>query len=163
SGDLPDDAAIDGWIETPFHAVGILDPHLLQSGFGRYYESKTRIQTGACLDVLRGLGDVPSGVTFPIMYPQYGASVLVSDYSGSEYPDPLTAWPGYTAPTGPPIILQVGSGNVTPQVTAHSFSQGGTPLAHCVFDETSYLNPNSTDQALAHAVLDTRDAIILLP
>lgn len=25
-------------------------------------------------------------------------------------------------------------------VTAHSFSQGGTPLEHCVFDETSYMN-----------------------
>src|SRR5581483_11635923 len=163
SGKLTDDAAVDGWMEKPFHAVGILDPHLLKSGFGSYYESKTGVQTGACLDVLRGQGNLPNGVTFPIAYPKSGASMLASSYGGGESPDPLTSCPSYTAPTGPPIILQVGQGNVTPHVTAHSFSQGGTLLAHCVFDETSYLNPNSTEQALARAVLDTRDAIILLP
>ena len=163
SGQYADEDAIDGWMDTPFHGVGIIDPRLLQVGFGSYNESTTGFQTAACLDILRGQGTLPNGISFPIKYPQPGASALVGSYGGGESPDPLASCSGYTAPTGPPVILQLGSGNVTPQVTAHSFSQGGTPLAHCVFDETSYTNSNIVNQTLGRQVLGTRDAIILLP
>jgi hypothetical protein len=36
-------------------------------------------------------------------------------------------------------------------------------LEHCVFDETTYTNPNGAEQNLGRAVLDARDAIVLLP
>jgi hypothetical protein len=163
SGNLSDEVAVDTWIEGPFHAIGMLDPRLSQVGFGSYHENTSGYQTGACLDVIRGLGTSANGATFPVKYPNSGMSALVSSYTGGEFPDPLTSCSGYTAPTGPPIILQLGSGNVTPQVTVHSFSQGGTPLAHCVFDETSYTNANGSTQTLGRQVLGARDAIVLLP
>lgn len=59
-------------------------------------------------------------------------------YDGAESPDPLTSCPGYTAPTGPPIILQLGSFSFVPNVSATSFTQDGAPLEHCVYDETTY-------------------------
>jgi hypothetical protein len=62
-----------------------------------------------------------------------------------------------------PIILQIGPGNLVPHVTSHSFMQGSTSLAHCVFDETSYSNPSSVQQDLGRNILDFRDAIILIP
>ncbi len=61
------------------------------------------------------------------------------------------------------IILQIGSGNLTPSVTAHSFTQGTTPLEHCVFDETNYTNPDSSTQSTGRSILNSRDAIVLIP
>ncbi len=156
-----DELAIDLWMQGPFHAVGIIDPALHTVGFGSYREADGGWQMGAALDVLRGLGSVLPGVRFPVYWPKPGGTMPLLSYGGGEVPDPLSACPGYTAPSGPPIILQLGAGEVTPQVTAHAFSRDGVPLEHCVFDETSYTNP--TYQALGRAVLDGRDAVVLMP
>lgn len=157
-----DNAAVSGWIQAPFHGVGILDPQLQQVGFGSFREQDGGFQMGAALDVLRGLGVVPDAVTFPIAWPGEGASVPLTAHTG-EYPNPLTSCPGYSAPAGLPIILQVGSGELTPQVTSHSFRSGGQDLPHCLFDETSYTNPDHSSQSLGRAILDSRDAIVLIP
>jgi uncharacterized protein YkwD len=44
--------AIEGWLTGPFHAVGVLDPDLLSTGFGIY---RAGSRWAATLDVLRGL------------------------------------------------------------------------------------------------------------
>jgi hypothetical protein len=41
--------------------------------------------------------------------------------------------------------------------------QDGTPLEHCVFDETTYINPDSGTQSTGRNVLNARDAIVLIP
>ncbi len=148
---------------APFHAVGMLDPELLKAGYGSYREADGGFQMGATLDVLRGLGAIPSGVTFPIMWPANGKTTQLRAYTGGEMPDPLTSCAGYTAPAGLPIILQLGSGSLTPMVTASSFSQAGTLLQQCVFSEATYANPNLSDQNLGRGVLNSRDAIVLIP
>jgi uncharacterized protein YkwD len=157
-----DEAAIDGWMQAPFHAVGILDPALSQTGYGSYREADGGYQMAAGLDVIRGRGSIPPLVTFPIKWPADGTTVPLTSHSG-EYPSPLTSCPGYSTPSGLPIILQIGSGGVTPNVTAHSFSQGVTALDHCVFDETNYANPDGLQQSLGRSILNARDAIVLIP
>ena len=154
--------SIDGWMRGPFHGVGIIDPKLSQAGYGDYYEVIGTWHYGGTLDVLRGRGTVPSGVTFPVMWPGDGSTVTLYSYNGNETPDPTTHC-GYTAPTGLPIIIQLGSGGVTPSVTSTSFSTGGTPLTHCYFDETNYTNPDSSYQSLGRSVLNMRDAVVILP
>jgi hypothetical protein len=163
SATTPDTAAIDMWMTGPFHAIGILDPALTQTGFGSHREAGGGYQMGGCLDVLRGLGTIPAGTTFPIRWPRAGGSIPFLSYNGNEFPNPLTSCPGYTAPTGPPIMIQIGPGNVTPQVTAHLFMQGNTQLVHCVYDETSYINPNGSEQSFVRSILNIRDAIVLIP
>ncbi len=158
-----DNYAIDLWMQGPFHALGILDPHLAQVGFGSYREAGHVWGMAATLDVLRGQGTVPPYVAFPVMWPANGKTVGLRSYGGSESPDPLTSCAGYSAPSGLPIILQLGSGSVTPSVSAHSFMQGSTNLDHCIFDETNYYNPNSGSQDLGRSVLNSRDAIVLIP
>ena len=158
-----DEGAIDSWMRGPFHAVGILDPALQQTGYGSYREAIGTWQMGAALDVLRGLGSVPPSVEFPVRWPGDGVTVPLTAYLGGETPDPLTSCPGYSVPSGLPLIVQIGSGGLTPNVTAHAFSQGGTPLEHCVFDEIDYTNPNPSHQSLGRGVLDMRDAIVLIP
>jgi len=156
------DYALGSWMQAPFHAVGILDPALSQVGYGSYHESGGRLNMGAALDVIRGLGGIPSSVQFPIQWPADGATVPLSYYWG-ENPDPLTSCPGYTAPAGLPIILQIGAGELTPNVTAHSLKQGDTELEHCTLDETTYVNPNPDYQRLGRSTLNSRDAIVIIP
>lgn len=158
-----DEEAIDLWMRGPFHALGIIDPALAQVGYGSYREADGGQQMGAALDVIRGLGAVPPPSAFPIAWPGDGATMPLLAYDGSELPNPLTGCPGYVAPSGPPIILQLGDGSMTPIVTAHSFLRDGTPLEHCVFDETSYTHPDSGEQEVGRSVLGIRDAIVLMP
>lgn len=159
-----DRSAIDLWMAGPFHAVGILDPRLTTTGFGSYREAGGSWAMGATLDVIRGRGTlIPKNVAYPIRWPDIGSFIYLLSYGGNEAPDPLTNCAGYAAPTGLPIILQLGSGNITPSVTATSFKQGNTSLEHCTFNETNYINSNPDLQSLGRSVLNARDAIILIP
>lgn len=158
----PDEWAIDTWMQAPFHAVGILDPELYETGYGSYREADGGIQMGAALDVIRGWSEIPPAVAYPIKWPGSNTTVPLRLHWG-EAPSPLTSCPGYAAPSGLPIILQIGPGDRTPVVTAHSFTQGGVPLEHCVFDETNYVHPIGAWQDTGRGILDGRDAIILVP
>ena len=162
SSTLSEDSAIDMWMRAPFHAVGILDPKLRSTGFAIYREADGGYQTGAGLDVLRGRSKVPAGVTFPVVWPGNGSSVPITTYL-TEHPSPLTSCPGYVAPAGLPIIVQLGTGSVTPNVTASSFSSNGVALGHCVFSETTYVNADPAQQSVGRAVLAPHDAIVLIP
>lgn len=162
STDISDTAAIDLWIQAPFHAVGVLDPKLHQVGYGSFREADGGLQMGASLDVLRGLGSLPADISFPIAWPGEGSIVPLTSHT-TEYPDPLSSCPGYVTPAGLPIILQIGSGDQTPDIKDHSLYQGSTPLEHCIFDETSYTNGDASAQELARAILGARDAIVLIP
>lgn len=159
----PDSWAVDAWMQAPFHAVGILDPALRKVGFGIHREHDgRRIQTAAGLDVIRGRSTRPVDTTYPIVWPANGTSVPIGMHT-SEYPNPLTSCPGYTLPAGLPVIVQMGAGGGIPQVTRTSISEGTRPLEHCVFDESTYRNPNAAEQALGRRVLAFRDAIVLIP
>jgi uncharacterized protein YkwD len=157
-----DAAAVDSWMLTVFHGVVMIDPQLLQSGFGSYHEAGGLYQSAACLDVNRGRGAVPAGVTYPILWPPAGATFGASTLA-PEVPDTLSSCPGYSAPAGFPIMLQLGAGNVTPVVTGHTFSRSGTPLEHCVYDQTTYTNSNSSDQTTGRLILAVRSAVALIP
>ncbi len=63
----------------------------------------------------------------------------------------------------PALILQIHPGHLTPSVSAYSFTQGTTPPEHCVFDETNYVNPDSGTQSTGPSILNSRDAIVLMP
>jgi uncharacterized protein YkwD len=154
--------AIDSWIQAPFHAVGILDPSLQQVGYGSYREADGGLQMAAALDVLRGLGQIPASVAFPILFPGNGTVVPIGAFWG-ETPNPLTSCAGYTSPSGLPVILQLGSGNLSPSVEAYSFSHAGAPLESCVFTESTYYNPDQAYQDLGRSILNERDAVVLIP
>jgi uncharacterized protein YkwD len=157
-----DEWAVDTWMTAVFHAVGMLDPGLRQVGYGSYRESDGGLQMAAGLDVIRGLGSVPAGVSFPIKWPGDGMTVPLRQHY-TETPNPLTSCPGYASPSGLPVVLIFGGGDPAPVVTGHAFSQGDAPLEHCVFDGTTYVNPDANQQALGRAILRARKAITLVP
>lgn len=159
-----DQTAIDLWLGGPFHGIGILDPKLKQTGFNSYREAGGSVAMGACLDVIRGLGSSPPSLSYPIYWPGGNVVMPYTRFEGHEWPDPLTSCPGYVPPTGAAIYLQVGSGGSSPKVTSYWLKKGdGTSLESCVFDETSYTNPDAYSQQIGRAILGSRDAIVLMP
>jgi len=146
-----DEQAIDWWMQAPFHAMGMMDPRLTQTGFGSYREVKSGWDMGAALDVLRG--NPFTGGQWPVYFPGKGATEPLTSYGGNEFPDPLQACPGYGAPTGLPVFIEVG-GNVSTTVGAHSITGGGVALDNCVIDSS---NP-SVGSGLYY-----RGGVILIP
>jgi cysteine-rich secretory family protein len=158
----PDSWAIDTWMQAPFHALGILDPALQQVGFGIDRANRGRIQTAAGLDIIRGRAAILPSISFPIVWPADGASVPIGTHT-AEYPSPLTSCPGFKAPTGLPLIVQLGSGADVPHVAGSWISDGERLIEHCVFDQGTYRNRNAAGQRLARSILAARNAIVLIP
>jgi uncharacterized protein YkwD len=153
---------IDGWMQAPFHALGILNPALYETGYGLYTEADGGLAAGAALDVIRGLDSPPANQDYPILWPGDNTIIGLTLHWGGT-PDPLTSCPGYTAPAGLPLLIQAGPGDLTPTVTAHDFRAGALPLEHCIFTETTYINPDPAQQSLGRGIMAGRDAIVLIP
>lgn len=161
--EAPPEWAIDYWITAPFHALPMLDPQLTSVGFGWYREQDGGIVFAANMDILRGLDQDLVDIEYPIMFPMDGGQTWVRQSVLFEWPDPMTACPGYVRPTGPPIMLQVGTGRGTPVIGGSSFRSGDQVLDHCVFGETNYVNPDPAAQQSGRRILDVRDAIVMIP
>jgi hypothetical protein len=124
--------SIDWWMAAPFHAMNMMDPRLMQTGFGSYREVKSGWQAGFALDTIEG--NSFSGGQYPVYFPGNGSTEPLTTYGGGEFPDPLQACSGYSAPTGLPVFIEVG-GNVNTTVgPVHSLTGNGTALNHCVID-----------------------------
>lgn len=161
--EAPPEWAIDYWITAPFHALPMLDPQLTSVGFGWYREQDGGIVFAANLDIQRGLDQNLVDFSYPITFPRDGGVAWVRQSVLIEYPDPLTACPGYVRPTGPPIILQLGTGRGVPVLGGSSFRSGDQVLDHCAFGEMTYANPDPVAQQSGRRILDVRDAIVLIP
>ena len=156
--------AVDLWMQAPFHALGMLDPALRTVGFGiERAAGHGKVQTAAGLDVIRGRSPTPAGAAaYPVVWPANGATVPIAAHT-AEYPSPLTSCPGYEAPTGLPLIVQLGSGGTVPHVIESWVLEGKTALEHCAFDELTYRNRDAVQQALGRRILASRNAIVLIP
>lgn len=161
----PDTWAVDYWMSATFHVVPILNSRLTEAGFGVFRDANSSLKMTATMDVAsrRELSDVPAAVSFPILFPQDGGQTWVLKYSLPEYPNPLTACPGFQRPTGAPIVVQIGSGDQTPNVTQSELLQDGAPIQHCVIDETRYVNGESRVQEIGRNILDEQDAVVIIP
>jgi len=148
-----DDQAIDWWMAAPFHAMNMMDPRLTQTGFGSYRDgTASPWQEGGALDTIRG--NSFSGGSYPVYFPGNGTTEPLTRYGGGEFPDPLQACPGYSAPTGLPVFIQIGGNVNTTAGATHSFTGNGTALSHCVID--------SSNSAVS-SYLYTRGGVILVP
>lgn len=158
--DDTDSWVIDTWMQSPFHAVGLLDPRLRQVGYGSYREPGGGVETGAVLNVAAGLEE--STAVYPIFWPGNRSTVPLGRHWVG-FPSPLQSCPGYVSPSGLPLIIQFGPGDEDPVVAASSLSVDGQPLEHCVFSESTYRNPDLAEQDLGRSVLAARDAVVLVP
>lgn len=115
------------------------------------------------MDVLRGRTTYPSdAIRYPIFWPGNKQMTWLNHYAGGEYPDPLAPC-GYHAPSGLPIIIQLGNGNLSPQIKHSDLHGQGNSLPHCIYTENTYTNPDSSQQNLARSILNAQDAVVLIP
>jgi hypothetical protein len=153
STNFSDAQFVDFWMGAPFHAMGIMDPRLSQTGFGSYREVTNGWQAAAALDVIRGNSFSSGMFATPVIWPGNGMTVPLRTYSGNEIPDPLSACPGYSVPSGLPIFIELG-GNVATTAGSSTFTANGAPVQHCVIDST---NPSFG------ANLKSRGGVIVIP
>jgi FHA domain len=156
--------AISGWVGIAFHRLWILNPGLRRAGYGGY------CQKGVCagaLDVLSGADPIrmtTAPFANPIQFPPPGSVMRMRSAEG-EWPDPLTACAGYTAPSGLPITLELGA-HVNAKFSGYTLTLAGVAPAAieaCGFDANSYINPDPVAEKRVRDALNNFGAAVLIP
>jgi pSer/pThr/pTyr-binding forkhead associated (FHA) protein len=148
---------IDHWIAGPFHRLAMLDPYLAEAGYGEAASDGCWVAALRLPPPAEEVKRYPRAIEFP---PDGAAAGL--DWPGIEAPDPLASCPGYERPTGLPLTLQLGR-LVSTNPSAHSLTEDGKPIEHCVFDAPSYLNSDSKAQEYGRWNLRNASAVVIVP
>lgn len=148
---------IDQWIAGPFHRLPMLDPFLIEVGFGE------TTNDGCWVAALRlaAPAEHPGPYAKAIEFPPDGVSVPIN-WLGVEFPDPVASCPGYERPVGLPITLQLGR-LFDAQLTAHSLTVDGAVIDSCAFDAHGYQNPDASAQEYGRWALRSSGAVVLIP
>lgn len=154
---------INFWASAPFHLVPMLAPQLERVGYGNYNEAGGDVSMAAVLDVRSERDNGHGGATYPILFPKDGSTTWIGRHNLFEWPDPLSSCPGFSRPSGPPLVIQLGDGAIVPSVGGVTLLMGDTPVETCTFDETTYYNPDPWAQKAGRLILDNQDAIVIMP
>ncbi|HEY6420931.1 MAG TPA: protein kinase [Candidatus Binataceae bacterium] len=172
----------------PFAAVRLLDPQLAAIGFGsacaigeccalmtmqRGLPKPLRLKMFVASEHDRAwnpdLGAIPptrGRLKVPIEYPAPGAPTATLAYRGGDWPNPLAVCPGYTAPTGPAMILELGAGlggADDPVISGHSITRAGVEVAHCLLRPAAFRNAELPWGIAARGFLTGAGAVMLIP
>ena len=159
-----DREAIDGWMTAPFHAIGILRPHLTRSAFAR--------DGRAMLDVLRGLGSSPNPKPM-ILFPGPDATTYLNSFDG-ESPDPREGCaPDWENFRGLPIFALLPS-NPPPEpagpptgTTATLTTPDGTVLVEgndlCVQTAETFNSTDTLYGPTGEGILLRENAVLVIP
>lgn len=155
-----DEQAVDVLLASPFHALAALDPRLGEVGFGsaRLDTFWSGTYAAAALNVYHGVdwSRTLSRQTFP----RDGGTLPILSYNGLAQPNPLTACPGYTAPSGPALLL-LSAPSETPVST--TLAQGSALLEHCLISASTYTNPNEELKRQGRSTLYGTAALMIMP
>lgn len=154
--------SLNFWASAPFHLIGMLDPRLNLVGYGDHVEESGEVNMAAVLDIGSDEG-LDSGIAYPVLFPGPQSKTWVVRHSLYEWPDPLAGCPGYARPTGAPIVLFLGDGSGVPQVANHRLALGDQPLESCIFDESTYRNPDAYAEGVGRTILSLNDAVVIIP
>ena len=155
--------ATNFWISAPFHLVAFLDPYVESVGFGTYNQNVGNFKMAGVIDVRSGLKQPDGSQEYPIMFPADGEETWILRHSLYEWPDSLSSCPGWSRPSGPPIVLLLGEGDLTPAVSRYQITENGNPLEVCMINETNFVSPSQAEQNTGRTTLNLRDAIVLMP
>ena len=102
----------------------------------------------------------------PVEFPPDGATVNLQSFAGVDYPNPLSACPGYKAPTGAPISIQLGEGygpDGSLEVSSDIVTRDGAELDTCLITAASYVGRNPEQTEVGKARLARFGAAVILP
>ena len=181
--ELTDKQAIDLWVAGPFHRLPILNPALKEAGYGSYDEDgesamALQLREPSALEHSTAFKPAPRSYIMPanrgdedqsrdsaqraVEFPPANATVSLAAFDSGEWPNPLASCPGYKAPTGIPITLQLG-GPVPPKLQSATLTTDQQPLESCAFDASTYRGDDEIQTQTGRAVLENYGAIVLVP
>lgn len=181
--ELTDKQAIDVWVAGPFHRLPILNPFLKEAGFGSYSEDgesamALQLRKPSALEDSTAFKPAPRSYIIPaqhadedqssgivqraVEFPPANATVPLAAFNSGEWPNPLASCPGYKAPTGIPITLQLG-GPATPKIQSATLTTNQQQIESCAFDASNYRGDDETQTETGRAVLESYGTIVLIP
>ncbi len=102
----------------------------------------------------------------PVEFPPDNATVNLQSFAGVDYPDPLSSCPGYKAPTGAPISIQLGEGygpDGSLEVSSDVVTRDGAELDTCLITAASYVGRDAEQTEVGKARLERIGAAVILP
>jgi uncharacterized protein YkwD len=152
--------AIDGWMSGPFHRLSMLNPRLRAASQGDWCEGALCI---VALNVVAGADVTERGTALatPVRFPGPNATLMMNS-SEFEWPDPISACPGYTTPSGLPITLQVAFFKSI-KLDDFSLKLNGSPIESCGIDSTTYVNPDPQAEQRGRDILNAFGAVVVVP
>lgn len=150
---------IETWMTTPFHTIHLLEPRLRSAAYATARDVPgSRFNVAAVLDVFTGL--LPRlQINRPIVFPGDKTTVPLTSFE-KETPDPLTACPGYTSPSGLPILMMFPS---PPESPTFELLANGSPVETCLITGTNYVNPDAGSQSTGRILLTQKNAVVAMP
>ena len=186
--ELTDKQAIDLWMSGPFHRLPILNPSLKEAGYGSYNEDgesamAMQLREPSAFEHSTAFKPAPRSYIMPanrgdedqssdaaqraVEFPPANATVSLAAFDSGEWPNPLASCPGYKAPTGIPVTLQLGrlhhDGSAAPKLQAAKLTSNQQPLESCAFDASTYRGDDDIQTETGRAVLESYGAIVLIP
>jgi hypothetical protein len=155
-GQKSSEADIDSLLLVPFHRLSLLAPWAEVAGYGDAGNFPERVGALA----LRGRQG--RNVSAAIEFPPDGSNVPFGTMSSPEWPNPLAACPGYHAPVGLPVTLQLSK---RAPLSTYSLTDltAGHELIACAFDAATYENPDAGQQAHVRRALSMYNGVVLIP
>lgn len=144
---------VELWMTGPFHAIGLLRPTLVRTGFGMCTDDESSLwRSAATMDVGRGIDADVSWPAAPVVFPGDGATVPLTTFV-TERPDPLVEC-GWQAPAGLPLIVMM------PRPAADAVASVAGPEGVA---EVCVLHAGNVGDPVAEAVLTSANAVIVVP
>jgi hypothetical protein len=185
---LSGDELVDRLMTMPFSGIVPMVPQFSVAGLGAYcdpglcaivityrfaLEKSVRIALydGPASDRLWNttLGLIPmetGRLRAPVEFPPNGATVNLQSSTGGDYPDPLASCPGYKAPIGAPISIQLGQGygpDGSLEVSSDLVSRDGVEIETCLITAASYIGRNAEQTERGKARLVFAGAAVIVP
>jgi len=141
----------------PFHRFSLLAPWARVAGYGAYGLSPKR----AAALALRGPESAASW-SKAVVFPPDGSSFDIGRMYEIEWPNPLSACPGYAIPVGLPLSVQTGRA-IQAQAASVKDLTTGENLEVCTIDAFNYSNPDPAEQAHGRNLLQYNAAVVVIP
>ncbi len=115
------------------------------------------------------LGLIPAEtgrLRIPVEFPPDGATVNLQSFAGADFPDPLSSCPGYKAPTGSPISIQLGEGygpDGSLEVSSDFVTRDGVEIETCLITSQSYEGRTSEQTEFGKNGLARIGAAVIVP
>jgi hypothetical protein len=119
------EAAVRGWLATPYHRLPLVHPGNVEFGYGWAGEAQP-------LEVMKGGPGLEDGAPTTIRWPYDGQVGVLTSWPGLETPDPLRLYPGTSGPVGYTVSLTFVPEPLSLRLTSAAFTDPQGRAVECM-------------------------------